>query len=113
MGTSIIIRGNMSLAEYMGLLPGYHMVRHEFDALQAELEQYRWVPVEERLPEYTEHDGEFSRDVWVHVDYEHDVFKAYYCNGCWNIYHYDPGVSAHSYQKNITHWREIDLPEAT
>lgn len=90
---------------------GRGRIRRAIGDNSAQLNAERWTPVEEGLPECTECDGKISRDVWVYVDYEDEAYKAYYSDIGWIIYHYDSDVSITSYQKAITHYREITLPK--
>ncbi len=80
-----------------GPLPGEPKCKLSYKQLQAELEAYRWIPVEERLPQHVEHyavtDGlEWWRELWCFVD--HSGAKGWEDN---------PGV--------ITHWKPEILPE--
>ncbi len=67
------------------------------ELLQAELDKYRWIPVEEQLPEkvkyYAVTDGlEWWRELWCFVDHS----------------------GAMGWEDNpdcITHWKPIILPE--
>ncbi len=69
----------------------------KLEQLQAELDAYRWIPVEERLPDkvgyYAVTDGkEWWRELWCFVD--HSGAKG------WENNH-----------EVITHWKPITLPE--
>lgn len=78
-------------------------LRKEIADLQAELEQYRWVPVEERLPE--KRSGDFP-----HLSPRLECVNAY-IGGSW-LDRYD--YNANKWRSELyryTHWRYLILPE--
>lgn len=74
-----------------------------------ELEQYRWIPVSERLPDV---DNEFNRFQTILILDDRDVRVGYYEDNKFVWWHGsfcnkdEPGS-----QKAITYWRPIILPE--
>ena len=71
------------------------------EQLQAELEQHRWIPVSERLPE----------DVFpCLITNGQDSVVTYYAGlrGAWIADHYD--VLKLKQHGRITHWKPITLP---
>ncbi len=72
----------------------------EIKQLQAELDFHRWVPVAERLPE----DG---RSILLYCNKL--ITTGYWDDGQWQIY--GSKSPREYYQKDITHWRLIILPE--
>ena len=77
--------------------------------LQTELDKYRWIPVEERLPELIENiSNPHSKDVWAIFDNK-EPYKAVYSKAKgWFIYaSYE---TSDCYQDKITHWKPIILP---
>lgn len=69
--------------------------------LHIELDTHRWIPVEERLPEDTNH-------VWLCYIQNDYTYNGYYDGTYWNIFNYSGGYTRVS--KNPTHWKSIILP---
>lgn len=80
--------------------------------LQTELEQYRWIPISERLPKI---EGEAMQSKWVRVTDGKKVVDAYYFDYTQRKvekgYAIGKGWYVHGMrQTNITHFQEITLP---
>lgn len=98
----------MTLQEYVEQLPEIHIARKELASLQAELEQFRWVPVTERLPKQ-------NCQIWICYEKTGYTYGAFYnvTYKLWQIFDPCGGWSNIDAKSPPTHWMPIPkLPEA-
>jgi len=77
---------------------------NQIEILTTELDQHRWIPVEERLPELHEpclvYDNENIYVAERHKYTNSEKVGWYGANITWKV------------EENITHWKPIELPQA-
>ena len=88
------------------------------EALTAELESYRWIPVTERLPELNDENSNHTQSKWVQVTDGEGAVDAYYYDYTKREakpnYATGKGWYCHGIRKDdITHFRYVILPEQT